>query len=33
MKNVENILKFNNYTLQNISDEDGDDIIAFRVII
>jgi FkbM family methyltransferase len=30
MKNVENILRFYNYTLQNISDEDGDDIIAFK---
>ena len=30
MKNIENLLRFNNYSIYNISDEDGDDIIAFK---
>jgi len=30
MKNVENILRLNNYKIHDIADEDGDDIIAIK---
>jgi hypothetical protein len=32
MKNIENLLKRHNYQIEQITDEDGNDIIAYRTL-